>query len=112
MVYIANTGDSRALLSMQHGSRVIQLSTDHKPSLPSEQTRILAHGGTTYQEKGPVRVLPGRLSVSRSFGDIQAKLPQYGGLPNVISAEPQIKKFKAFENYDFLFLGCKESNIR
>jgi protein phosphatase 2C family protein 2/3 len=38
--------------------------------------------------KGPVRVLPGRLSVSRTFGDIQAKISKYGGMPNVISAEP------------------------
>jgi len=28
---------------------------------------------------GPLRVLPGRLSVSRTFGDAEAKLPKYGG---------------------------------
>jgi protein phosphatase 2C family protein 2/3 len=31
--------------------------------------------------------------VSRTFGDIEAKLPKYGGLPNVVINEPQIKKF-------------------
>ena len=39
---------------------------------------------------GPHRILPGRLSVTRSFGDIQAKLPIYGGNPNVLIAEPEI----------------------
>lgn len=39
---------------------------------------------------GPHRVLPGRLAVSRTMGDAEAKLPKYGGLPNVISAEPDI----------------------
>ena len=28
---------------------------------------------------GPIRVFPGRLSVSRAFGDIEAKKPRYGG---------------------------------
>jgi protein phosphatase 2C family protein 2/3 len=43
---------------------------------------------------GPFRVLPGRLSVSRTFGDIEAKKVKYGGNPRVIIAEPEIKAFK------------------
>lgn len=39
---------------------------------------------------GPHRVMPGRLAVSRTLGDAEAKLIKYGGLPNVISAEPDI----------------------
>jgi len=35
--------------------------------------------------------MPGRLSVSRTFGDIEAKLSLYGGLPGVIIAEPEIR---------------------
>lgn len=38
-----------------------------------------------------MRVFPGRLSVSRTFGDIEAKVREYGGIPNVISAEPEIR---------------------
>jgi protein phosphatase 2C family protein 2/3 len=30
---------------------------------------------------GPLRVLPGRLSVSRTFGDAEAKLIKTGGNP-------------------------------
>lgn len=40
---------------------------------------------------GPHWVFPGRLSVSRTFGDIEAKLRHLGGIPNVISAEPDIR---------------------
>jgi protein phosphatase 2C family protein 2/3 len=38
-----------------------------------------------------MRVFPGRLSVSRTFGDIEAKVRLFGGIPNVISAEPEIR---------------------
>lgn len=43
---------------------------------------------------GPHWVLPGRLSVSRTFGDIEAKYTCYGGNPNVVIAVPDIKAFK------------------
>ena len=43
---------------------------------------------------GPFRVFPGRLSVSRTFGDIEAKKVKYGGNPKVIIAEPEVKSFK------------------
>lgn len=43
---------------------------------------------------GPQRVFPGRLSVSRAFGDIEAKLEKYEGNPKVVVAEPEIKFFK------------------
>jgi protein phosphatase 2C family protein 2/3 len=56
---------------------------------------------------GPFRVLPGRLSVSRTFGDIEAKKAKYGGNIKVIIAEPEIKVFKVLESYDFILLACK-----
>lgn len=43
---------------------------------------------------GPIRVLPGRLSVSRTFGDPEAKLVHRGGNINVVKAEPEISEFK------------------
>ena len=43
---------------------------------------------------GPIRVLPGRLSVSRTFGDPEAKLAFRGGSKSVVISEPQIKEFK------------------
>lgn len=56
---------------------------------------------------GPFRVLPGRLSVSRTFGDIEAKMEKFGGLPGVVSAEPEISQFTIEETkHDFIILGC------
>lgn len=52
-------------------------------------------------------MLPGRLSVSRTFGDIEAKMEKFGGKPGVVSAVPQIAQFKIDENVnDFIVLGC------
>ena len=56
---------------------------------------------------GPFRVLPGRLSVSRTFGDIEAKKPKYGGNPRVVIADPEVKAFQVQPNYDFILLACK-----
>lgn len=52
-------------------------------------------------------MLPGRLSVSRTFGDVEAKLTQFGGNPNVVIAAPEITSFKiSNSDHDFLLLGC------
>lgn len=62
-------------------------------------------GGPVTQ--GPVRVIPGRLSVSRTFGDCQAKLEKYNGNPNVVIAEPEIHYLSIKEDHhDFIVLGC------
>jgi protein phosphatase 2C family protein 2/3 len=47
------------------------------------------------------------LSVSRTFGDIEAKKVKYGGNPRVIVADPEVKVFKVQNNYDFVLLACK-----
>lgn len=44
--------------------------------------------------------------VARSFGDICAKLPRFGGNPNVLSAIPEIKKFVITDEVDFVVLAC------
>lgn len=55
---------------------------------------------------GPHRVFPGRLSVSRTIGDIEAKDIRYGGNPKCVIATPDIKSFKIKNNYDYIILGC------
>ena len=45
--YIANVGDSRAVLS-QLGGQSVQLSRDHKPSDEQEKQRIIKAGGQVY----------------------------------------------------------------
>ena len=55
---------------------------------------------------GPARIFPGRLSVSRSFGDVEAKIPEFGGNPKVLIAIPEIKAFRIKKEHDFIVLGC------
>ena len=47
--YIANVGDSRAILSSHKGEKYMQLTTDHKPNNERERIRILGNGGRIYQ---------------------------------------------------------------
>ena len=56
--------------------------------------------------QGPLRVFPGRLSVSKTFGDIEAKRVRYGGNPNVVVCDPDIRVFKLQPNFDFFMIGC------
>ena len=94
-------GDSRALFSEKKGTNFVVVTDDHKPNNINEKNRIIKNGGHVYQSRtvisgaenenlngqilfGPYRVLPGRLSVSRTIGDIEAKSEIFGGNPNVI----------------------------
>ena len=54
-------------------------------------------------------MLPGRLSVSRTFGDAEAKLSKFGGNEKVIIANPDVTYFKIDNEVDFIVLGCKDS---
>ena len=47
--YIANVGDSRAILSSERGNKIIPLSLDHKPGSDFEKKRIMEAGGQIYQ---------------------------------------------------------------
>ena len=115
-------GDSRAVLSHEEGRKSTALSTDHKPCETSERKRIYDSGGQIYQTAtvaasaepnsppeiiiGPIRVFPGRLSVSRTFGDTEAKIAAKGGNPNVVICTPEIRSFKIDKSHDFIILGC------
>ena len=118
--YIANVGDSRAILSGDNGLKTYILSRDHRPGDEREYKRILDAGGKIYQTEyeniknnnlnshiiGPLRVFPGKLSVSRTLGDFEAKDPNFGGNPNVIISTPEIKYFDINDKNDFILIGC------
>ena len=48
IVYTANVGDSRAVLSANGGQKIIPLSRDHKPGDEDEIKRIRKAGGEIY----------------------------------------------------------------
>ena len=50
-VWIANVGDSRAVLSADDGDTGFRLSEDHKPDLESEKSRIERKGGEIYRTR-------------------------------------------------------------
>ena len=145
--YIANVGDSRAVLSAKNGTKFYPLSRDHRPGDEKEYKRILDAGGKIYKTEyeygnlntnrnstytrnsnynnnknyinnnrininnnrnssvvGPLRVSPGKLSVSRTIGDIEAKDPKFGGNPNVIISIPEIKYFDNTDKNDFILI--------
>ena len=134
-IYIANVGDSRSIISKKNGIIRKDVTRDHKPNYPYEKERIIINGGRTYQTQtlidpnnendeiidennininsnnlillGPYRVFPGSLSVSRTIGDPNAKLPFLGGNPKVVISNPDIYTFDVEkEDIDFVILGC------
>ena len=123
-VYVGNVGDSRCIGSFKKGKIHRDITRDHKPNTPYEKERIMSNGGQIYQTKtnikieenfilrtkillGPYRVYPGRLSVSRTIGDAEGKIPAIGGNPKVIICKPDIYKFNILENdIDYFILGC------
>ena len=150
--YIANVGDSRAIISAKNGTKFYPLSRDHRPGDEKEYKRILDAGGKIYKTEyeygnrnsatnnrnstytrntnytrnytnhtsnrininsnrnssvvGPLRDSPGKLSVSRTIGDIEAKDPKFGGNPNVIISIPEIKYFDNNDKNDFILIFC------
>eukprot|EP00828_Plagiopyla_frontata_P015200 TRINITY_DN1975_c0_g1_i1.p1 TRINITY_DN1975_c0_g1~~TRINITY_DN1975_c0_g1_i1.p1 ORF type:complete len:264 (-),score=30.57 TRINITY_DN1975_c0_g1_i1:14-805(-) len=44
--------------------------------------------------------------VSRTFGDVEAKIARLGGRPNVITAKPDIKQIQITTDLDYILLAC------
>jgi serine/threonine protein phosphatase PrpC len=91
VIYTANVGDTRIVLSGPDGS-IRQMSVDHRATDPAENELIVKRGG---------RVLFGRangvLALSRSLGD--------GGLKDAITAEPFMAKARRKDG-QILIIGC------
>lgn len=67
-VWIANIGDSRAILVKSDGTAV-QATEDAKPEIPKFKKQILLHGGSVLQRPGDIPRVNGQLAVARSLGD-------------------------------------------
>jgi serine/threonine protein phosphatase PrpC len=103
-LYIANAGDSRAVLAKKTGTKIVahELSVDHKPELAEERKRIEKAGG--FVEDNRVR---GILNLSRSLGDLEYKSDSTLHLKDqMITALPDIRKEKIGADTQFLILAC------
>jgi serine/threonine protein phosphatase PrpC len=71
--------------------------------------QIATYENATKQERlvevGPWRANAGGLSVSRTFGDFEAKYRELGGTPGVIVCEPDIFELD-IKGADFIVIGC------
>ncbi|RIA79934.1 phosphatase 2C-like domain-containing protein [Glomus cerebriforme] len=99
IVYVGNTGDSRAVMSV--AGLAVPLSEDHKPYNENESQRIKQAGGYIIEN----RVMG--LNLSRAFGDFQCK-ENYDKKPEeqMIIAQPDVKSYKINTSTDFLVLAC------
>lgn len=99
-VYIANCGDSRAVLCRQ-GTPVFA-TQDHKPILPQEEQRICNAGGSVM-----IKRVNGSLAVSRALGDYDFKnVKEKGQCEQLVSPEPDIFCQSRQDADEFLVLAC------
>ena len=126
-LYIANVGDSPALITYNDTKKIKVLTTEHSPLNIKEKQRIEANGGEIYQEKlplnqfitnnnngllnemiyllGPLRVKPGNMKVTRTIGNIEVKR---NGCNKVIIHKPSIIQYDLTaigNNEEYLILG-------
>lgn len=99
-VYIANCGDSRAVLC-RNGVPVFS-TEDHKPFLMSEKRRIVNAGGSVMCQR-----VNGSLAVSRALGDYDYKnVSELGQCEQLVSPEPEIFCQERDPQDYFLVLAC------
>jgi len=95
VLWIANVGDSRAVLC-NSSNNAVQLSHDHKPNSVSEKKRIEQLGGKIKYDGSDWRI--NDLSLSRAFGDLESK--------PYITHLPQIFKYNLNKNDKFIIFAC------
>jgi len=94
---VINLGDCRAVLCNENNIG-IPLTKDHKPMSYEENHRIINAGGKIITDVGDDPRING-LSVSRSFGDLDAK-PHVSHIPEIYDYEINLGKDK------FLIMAC------
>eukprot|EP00123_Amoebidium_parasiticum_P001444 comp12531_c0_seq1/m.7518 comp12531_c0_seq1/g.7518 ORF comp12531_c0_seq1/g.7518 comp12531_c0_seq1/m.7518 type:complete len:315 (-) comp12531_c0_seq1:915-1859(-) len=99
-LYVANAGDSRAVLSRK--KTAYPMSQDHKPTNEQELRRIIAANG--FVEFGRVN---GNLALSRAVGDFEFKAN--ATLPpedQIVTANPDITDNNITPDTEFAVLAC------
>lgn len=92
-LWVANVGDSRAVLS--RGGQAIQMTIDHEPN--TERGSIEDRGGFVSNMPGDVARVNGQLAVSRAFGDKSLK--------SHLRSDPDILDIYVDVNCDVLILA-------
>ncbi|XP_023885117.1 probable protein phosphatase 2C 10 isoform X2 [Quercus suber] len=92
-LWVANVGDSRAVLS--RGGQAIQMSIDHEPN--TERGSIENKGGFVSNMPGDVPRVNGQLAVSRAFGDKSLK--------SHLRSDPDIQETLVDANTELLILA-------
>ncbi|XP_062232272.1 probable protein phosphatase 2C 52 isoform X2 [Phragmites australis] len=92
-LYVANVGDSRAVISK--AGKAIALSEDHKPNRSDERKRIESAGGIVMWA-GTWRV-GGVLAMSRAFGNRLLK--------QFVIADPEIQEQEINDELEFLIIA-------
>jgi protein phosphatase 1G len=99
-VFVANTGDSRCVLSKSGQAKA--LSIDHKPNLPLETDRITKAGGFIKDNR-----VNGALNVSRTLGDLDFKRnADLGKHEQMVIAYPDVEEVQLDDDVEFLILAC------
>jgi protein phosphatase 1G len=103
-VYVANAGDSRAVLS--RANQAVPLSQDHKPAAVTERERIIAAGGFVSEIGGICRV-NGNLSLSRAIGDLRYKQNRdLHPSQQIVTATPDVHRVELTPEDQFIVLAC------
>ncbi|CAH8326671.1 unnamed protein product [Eruca vesicaria subsp. sativa] len=92
-LWVANVGDSRAVLSQ--GGQAIQMTIDHEPH--TERLSIEDKGGFVSNMPGDVPRVNGQLAVSRAFGDKSLKTH--------LRSDPDVKDSSIDAHTDVLVLA-------
>ena len=99
-VFLANCGDSRAVIS--RAGTALVATYDHKPVNPIEKERIQKAGGSVMIQR-----VNGSLAVSRALGDFEYKQVEgMGPCEQLVSPEPEITVHERDESDEFLVLAC------
>ncbi|BAT81834.1 hypothetical protein LR48_Vigan07g145500 [Vigna angularis] len=92
-LWIANVGDSRAVVSRQ--GQAVQMTTDHEPN--TERGIIENKGGFVSNMPGDVPRVNGQLAVSRAFGDKSLK--------SHLRSDPDVQTTEVDIDIDILILA-------
>jgi serine/threonine protein phosphatase PrpC len=109
ILYLANVGDSGAILWNSTNDEIIQLSHPHTPVNPTERTRVEHAGGVIVNNRLGHPAWNASLiniAVTRAIGDVYFKHERFvDGKHSGLIAEPEITQVLLTTDYCFLLLA-------